>query len=493
MKARRVVSFLAPLALGSALCLYTAGCICCDDTPTASPAAAPQVNGFTIQGDGLVLTKNVPAQGYVGKPIECVMTLEAQQDVANVVVCDVLPLGATYVKSDPAAQVDGRSVRWTFGEMDKGQKVVLKLVYQSDKEGVLVNCAFMSAVPHGCARTVIGKPAIMVTKTGPAKAVVGQDLVYTVVVKNSGSAVAAGVELVDTLPDGLALASGEKTFTTRVGDLAPGAARQVQVPVKATKRGQFCNNVVARSANTAEAKAEACTTVTQPLLKVEKTGAKEQFCGKTADYEIVVTNPGDEAVQDVVVSDTAPAGTRIVAAPSATLGPGTATWRIPKLDGGSKATLRMTLTSAMPGTLCNHVAVQTAEGLTASAEACTVWKGMPAILLQLRDDPDPLLVGDQTTYFIRVTNQGTADDGNIKVVVNFGKEIDPVSAAGATAGSVSGKTVTFAPVAKLAPKQFVEWTVVGKAVATGDHRTKISLTSDVLEAPVAQEESTHVY
>jgi uncharacterized repeat protein (TIGR01451 family) len=480
--------FLFPVA-AAALLFGVAGCVCFPDD--CAPAA--QANAFTISGDGLVLTKTVPAEGVLGQPVESVITVEAQQDVANAVICDVLPAGATLVKSDPAGQVDGRNVRWTFAEMDKGQKAVLKVSYKTDKEGTLANCAYLSAVPYGCARTVIGKPALTITKTGPAKALVGQDIVYSVVVKNTGSAVATGVKVVDTLPDGLVSASGEKTITTALGDLAPGAVKQIQVPVKAAKRGQFCNNAVAQSANAGEVKAEACTTVTQPMLTVAKSGTKEQFCGKMADYEIVVTNPGDEAVQNVVVTDSAPAGTRIVAAPGATISGGTATWQIPALAGGAKSTLGMTLTSATAGTLCNRVAAQTAEGLTASAEACTLWKGMPAILIEVTDDPDPLLVGEKSTYTIRVTNQGTADDTNVKIVANFAAEIDPASAAGATAGTISGKTVTFAPVAVLGAKQVVTWTVVGKAAAVGDHRLKVVLSSDVLKTPVTEEESTHVY
>lgn len=477
------------------LVIGTTGCACLSGSPApAQPAVAvAPTNSFTLQGDGLILTKTVPAEGLLGKPIEAVLTVEAVADVANVVICDVLAEGVTYVRSEPAAQVEGRTVRWTFGEMDKGQKVVLKVVYQADKEGTVANCAYLSAVPHGCARTTIGKPALMITKTGPAKAVVGQDLVYTVVVQNTGTAVATGVQVLDTIPEGLVYATGEKTLSVNLGNMAPGTAKQIQVPVRAAKRGQFCNQAMAKSANVGEVKAEACTVVTQPMLKIEKSGVKEQFCGKNAAYEIVVTNPGDEAVNDVVVTDTAPQGTRIVAAPNATIAGSTATWRIPKMAGGTKATLAITLTSATPGSQCNGVAARTAEGLSANAEACTVWKGMSAILVQLQDHPDPLMVGERTTYTIEVTNQGTAEDTTVKIVANFAAEVDPVSASGVTAGAISGKTVTFAPVAKLAPKQKVTWTVVGQAAAVGDHRLKVELTSDLLKTPVTQEESTHVY
>ena len=144
-----------------------------------------------------------------------------------------------------------------------------------------------------------------------------------------------------------------------------------------------------------------------------------------------------------------------------------------------------------PGSRCNSVGVTSAENLSATAQACTLWRGVPAILLETKDDPDPISVGESVTYTVRVTNQGTADDANVKVVAQFAKEIDPTSASGG--GVVNGKTVTFPAVAKLAPKEAVTYTIIAKGVAAGDHRLKVDLTSDMLTEPVTHEESTHEY
>ena len=50
----------------------------------------------------------------------------------------------------------------------------------------------------------------------------------------------------------------------------------------------------------------------------------------------------------------------------------------------------------------------------------------------------PFRVGETTTYKVRVTNQGTAADTDIKMTVRFSPEIDPVSAS--NGGVVNGKT-----------------------------------------------------
>jgi len=136
------------------------------------------------------------------------------------------------------------------------------------------------------------------------------------------------------------------------------------------------------------------------------------------------------------------------------------------------------------------VTAATASGLSDSAQACTVWKGLSAILIEMVDDPDPIQVGETTTYTIRVTNQGTADDNNVTIVANFPKEVTPVTAQG---GSVSGQVVKFAPVPRLGAKQQVTYTIVGKGAQPGDARIKVELNSDQLKTPVTEEESTTVY
>ena len=116
---------------------------------------------------------------------------------------------------------------------------------------------------------------------------------------------------------------------------------------------------------------------------------------------------------------------------------------------------------------------------------------MAAILLEKADDPDPVGIGETTTYTVKITNQGSADDNNVKMVVTIAPELTPVSATGN--GAISGQTVTFPAVPKLAPKEAVTYKIVAKGAKAGDGRTRFELNSDMLTSPVIAEESTHVY
>ena len=226
-----------------------------------------------------------------------------------------------------------------------------------------------------------------------------------------------------------------------------------------------------------------------PGLKVAKTGTKSQILGRNADYEIVVSNTGDTTLNNVVVTDNAPAATTIVSASGAEVAGNKATWTIPSLAAGDKKTFAVKLTSKTEGTHCNKVSAS-AGGMSDSAEACTIWKGIAAVLLEVVDDPDPIQVGETTTYTIKVTNQGFADIHGVKIVANYDDETSPTASA---QGKISGQTVDFPAVATLGPKQVVTYTITVKGAKVGDSRNKVTLTCDELKTPVEETESTTVY
>jgi uncharacterized repeat protein (TIGR01451 family) len=116
--------------------------------------------------------------------------------------------------------------------------------------------------------------------------------------------------------------------------------------------------------------------------------------------------------------------------------------------------------------------------------------GIPAILLEKADHPDPIGVGSNTVYTVKVTNQGTADDENVQVIVAIAPELAPVSAS---EGTIDGQTVTLPVVPVLAAKQEVSYTIVARGVSAGDGHTRFTLSSAVLKSPIMAEESTTVY
>ena len=220
----------------------------------------------------------------------------------------------------------------------------------------------------------------------------------------------------------------------------------------------------------------------------------QQFLGRTATYNIVVSNTGDTDLSGVVVTDTAAAETVIATADGATVSGNVATWNLGTLKSGEKKSLAVKVLSKVPGKFCDTASVACAQGLKDSAQDCTVWKGVTGVLLEMVDDPDPIQVGETSKYTIRVTNQGTTQDiRDLNIVTTLPAELEVVPGTVSDGGVASGKTITWPAVPQIAPKAFVVRSYTAKAVKAGDARSKVAITTSMRKEPIDKFESTTVY
>jgi len=385
--------------------------------------------------------------------------------------------------------VEGGELVWKLGDLQSAQGVKIKVWFRAEKAGAPSSVATVTAGPRVSASVCAGRPMLALEKTGPEIAMLGADVAYAVVVRNVGSAVARGVVVTDSVPAGMSHNSGRSELIFDIGDLAPGQTKPIAVTFKANQRGKVCSAATVTSANTPKVSREVCTLILIPGLKVEKAGAKEQIIGRNADYEIVVSNTGDTSLNNVLISDVTPAECSIVAAPGAIIAGNKATWTIVELKPGMKVTETIKLTAKVAGASCNTVTASVGL-LSDSAKACTLWKGVPAVTFELADNPDPIQIGESTTYTIKVINQGSAEIHNVNVTAAFDQLMLPISSP---QGQVAGSRVTFPIVASIGAKQSVSYAIVAKGTSVGDSRTKVEVSCDELKAPVIREESTNIY
>ena len=213
--------------------------------------------------------------------------------------------------------------------------------------------------------------------------------------------------------------------------------------------------------------------------------------GRTVEICLSLRNSGNVTEPSATVSLPIPSDAIVTATTdNGTVADNTVTWKIENLPANATKQVCTVIKTQKPGALSfNPAALGT--GATAAASSCaTEAVGIPAILLEKSDDPDPVAIGDTTTYTVKVTNQGTADDSNVQVSVAVAPELAPVSSA---EGAIDGQTVTLPVIPKLAPKAAVTYKIVVKGVTAGDGHTKFTLSSDVLKSPIHAEESTTVY
>ena len=96
-----------------------------------------------------------------------------------------------------------------------------------------------------------------------------------------------------------------------------------------------------------------------------------------------------------------------------------------------------------------------------------------------------------------MTNQGSAEDTNIRIQCNLEAAQELVSATGqtaaATAVNASARSVTFQPLPRLAVGAKASWRVTVKAKAAGDIRFAVQMNTDELKRPVNETEATNFY
>jgi uncharacterized repeat protein (TIGR01451 family) len=441
------------------------------------------------------LVKNAPSLVSVGDQFTYDLAVTAKDDVTQTTVMDTLPAGASFVSSEPTTTPDGRKLTWDLGDINRGETKAIKVTLKAEKEGELLHCATVSALPRACLTTTVGRPQLTITKTGPEMALVGQEVPYTVVVQNTGNTTAKNVVVTDHVPDGLSSANGQQELTFNVGDLAPGASKTISVPLKAEKRGKVCNKAVVAFGQGSKVDAEACTTIVQAGVKVAKTAKDKQlFVNRAASYDIVVSNTGDTDLSGVVLTDTAAEQTVIAAADGATVTGTTATWNVGELKAGAKKSFAVKVLSKVPGKFCDTASVTTAQGLTSSAQDCTEWRGVTGVLLEYVDNPDPIQVGETSQYTIRVTNQGTSSDiADLNIAATLPAELEVVPGTVSDGGTVDGKTITWPAIPSVAPKAAVTRTYVAKGLKAADARSKAAITTSQRKQPIEAFESTTVY
>lgn len=231
----------------------------------------------------------------------------------------------------------------------------------------------------------------------------------------------------------------------------------------------------------------------RPVLVMQCSVPVEVILGRPARYCLVVTNSGNEAESATTVTLAIPANTAIVNAAGATQTPGQLKWELGALPPGRSTNLCATFQSPQLGALPFAARAQGRVSPAVESRCESRVVGLPSVLFEVVDVADPVEVGKEQTYEIKVVNQGTAPLTNVKVVCTLEESQEFVSGAGATVVSAEGRVIILAPLPELAVKQQAAWRVVVKALVAGDVRFTSELHADQFTRPIKETESTQQY
>lgn len=438
-----------------------------------------------------------PAQIKVGQPFvyEIVVRNAGSLTASEVTVRDKLTRGMVVKQTEPAAEPDGDGYTWRLGDLEPRQEKRIKLEMVAEQRGELVCHATITATSPAIAKFRVSEPKLALKQTGPEKVMLGDPATIAIAVTNPGDGPADKVVIRSELSDGLKHEKGS-SVSYELGTLAAGETRTVRLVCSTAKGGQQQVHSVATAEGGLQADAESSFGVTEPKLVATIAGPKLRYIERNATYTVTVTNPGDAAATNVKLLVNMPAGFKYAKASGGGQHDYTTrsiAWFVGDINAGEKKEVQYQCVAMQPGQH-KHVAVATAQrGLRGESDMMTAVEGISALLLEVVDVDDPIEVGADTAYEIRVTNQGSREAVNVEVHALVPRELQVRGAQGPTEHRQEGQEVIFAALPRLAPRADAIYRIFVKGAGVGDVRFRARLISESLSEPVIEEESTKVY
>ncbi|MBC8113928.1 MAG: DUF11 domain-containing protein, partial [Candidatus Saccharimonas sp.] len=216
------------------------------------------------------------------------------------------------------------------------------------------------ATPRG-----IQQPRITIEKIAPQQCVLGEPLVYSVIVKNVGGSEAHHVVVEDRIPKGTELTGTspraemvDKKLIWRIGTMKPNEEKKISIRVIPRQEGSIGS--VARVNFSAEVAAEIM--VAAPQLSFKVNAPREVRIGETIDLTFLLKNSGGAAANNVSVRDLIPEGLKHEAASDIEC-------PIGKLGPNEAREIVLQVTAVKPGRVKNRAILTADGGITQELES----------------------------------------------------------------------------------------------------------------------------
>lgn len=450
------------------------------------------------QTPALTLEKIAPAEIQVGKLATFELRVKNVGQIAaqQVQVTDHIPKGTQLVEAKPQFQraADGTLV-WPLGTMQAGDEQVIQLQVMPQQEGEIGSVAQVTFAASATARSVCTRPLLQIEHTAPPKLLIGESLNMTITVTNPGTGAATGIVVEEDVPPGLTHVAGTE-LEYEIGTLRPGESKRLELTLRADKAGIIKNTIVVRGDANLAAQHAIDIEVVAPQLQVGINGPKKRFLERPATYTLSVNNPGTAAARDVELVAYLPRGMKFVetdAQGQYDAQQHAVFWSLEELPATKGGNVKLTAMPTEVGDQKLRIEGRADLGLNTAFEQVVSVDASAELVHTIADLSDPIEVGGDTTYEVRVKNIGTKTATNIRVAALLPAELKALSGEGPTRAANDGSRVIFEPLARLNPQEEAVFRVQANAQKAGDFIIRVQLSSNEWPTPVTREESTRVY
>ncbi|MCA8990976.1 MAG: DUF11 domain-containing protein [Planctomycetaceae bacterium] len=273
------------------------------------------------------------------------------------------------------------------------------------------------------------QPELKIEKIAPAEAVVGEPIIYSILVRNVGGSPAHKVVVEDRIPRGVdpkslgtspqAMISEDKLFW-ELNTLNPGDERKIQLRVTPIESGDIGSVATVRFA----ASVAASIRVTAPKLTIEMQGPQEIAVGEQIPYIFKVTNSGDGEGRKVFIRALLPPELQHP-------GGNDIEYEIGNLPPGESRQVELTLTAAAAGQVSPQALV-TIDGNVKDDEALNL-RIIESRLTLSRKGPQQRFVSRPAGYTNVITNQSSTALEQITVTEHVPAGVEWISQPGGDA------------------------------------------------------------
>lgn len=433
----------------------------------------------------------------VGKPAAYVITLanDGETVADDVQVRVTLPSWVSVNSSQPSSgeadmQTDSHGVSrlvWSLPRAGVRAKEQLQLqLVTGQGDGFDLGVEYTCRPAFTKAAITVKQPQLELSLNGPAEMTFGEEKTFTLSVSNPGSGDAEHVVVT--------VAAGDSPpVPFDAGSIPSGHKKELPLQVVASQAGILSLAVSATAESGLEAQTSGKINVRKAEVNVAVEGPPLKYAGTEAQYAVTVANTGTAAADNIQLTLALPAGAKYLggidgASPTAS----GLKWQVASLPPGSERVYDVRLQLNTAGT--NQVVVQsqaTASG-TATCQAETTVEAVADLKLVVNDPGGPVPTDENAVYELQVLNRGSQAARQVKIVVQFGEGIEPVSFDGCEARIVPGQVVCH-PLAQLGAGEQITLRVKAQAQSAGTHQFRVEVTSTDGDTRLVSEGTTRFF
>lgn len=392
--------------------------------------------------------------------------------------------------SGPAAQ-SGPSDVWTISQLMPGQSETIQVTALAQQEGQVGVCMTVSYEPVVCLTTDVVQPDLLILKVVEQdQAFVCDPVEIVYIIENIGTGAAEGVRVAEPLPRGLTDANGATEVAFTVPTIASGETAEQRVVVQAQEPGVYASFATATSGELRARTRETPIRFVRPQLEMRVDAPSREYVGRDVPLRVTVRNTSEWPAIETRLAIPAMADLSRVSVSTQSGPMEDGTIMIGRLEPGETRTVELRFAADRPRDHDIEVIADAYCALPVAQAVGVEVLGIEAVRLETVDLVDPVAVGQQTVYEVRVKNQGSAESINVRVRAMLPDQMSFVSADGDSPVRANGAQLEFAPIDRLAPGDVATWRVTALAEAPGKTRLRLELTSDATRSAIIEQEPT---